>query len=86
MKAKVKGKYHGDGGKSKGKGKDQFFHKGQGKGVVGLEYPDQELYWSEESWSAKDGAWNPVGAVPEVKTRCNVSGFPWSVVTRRTLQ
>ena len=61
-------------GKTKGKGKDQFFYKGQGKGVGALEYPDQEPYWSEESWSAEDVAWNPIGAVSKVKTRCNVSG------------
>ena len=73
-KAKGKGKDQGEGGKSKGKGKDQFFYKGQGKGVGALEYPDQEPYWSEESWSAEDVAWNPIGAVSNVKTRCNVSG------------
>ena len=73
-KAKGKGKDQGEGGKSKGKGKDQFFYKGQGKGVGALEYPDQEQYWSEESWSAEDVAWNPIGAGSNVKTRCNVSG------------
>ena len=35
---------------------------------------DQEPYWSEESWSAEDVAWNPIGAVSNVKMRCNVSG------------
>ena len=74
VKAKGKGKDQGDGGKSKGEGKDQFFFKGQGKGVSALEYPDQEPYWSEESWSAEDGAWNPIAAVSKV--RCNVSGAP----------
>ena len=59
---------------SKGKDKDQFFYKGQGKGVGALEYPDQEPYWSEESWSAEDVAWTPIGAGSNVKTRCNVSG------------
>ena len=76
QKGRAKGKCEdqGEGGKSKGKGKDQFFCKGQGKGVGALEYPDQEPYWSEESWSAEDVAWNPIGAVSKVKTRCNVSG------------
>ena len=48
--------------------------------VCALEYPDQEPYWSEESWSAEDGAWNPIGAVSKVKTRCIVSGVPCPVV------
>ena len=73
-KAKGQGKDQGEGGKSKGKGKDQFLYKGQGEGAGALEYPDQEPYWSEESWSAEDVAWNPIDAVSSVKTRCNVSG------------
>ena len=68
-KAKGKGKDQGEGGKSKGKGKDQFFYKGEGKGVGALEYPDQEPYWSEESWSAEEIAWNPIGAVSKVTAR-----------------
>ena len=63
-KAKGKGKDQGEGGKRKGKGKDQFLYKGVGA----LEYPDQEPYWSEESWR------NPIEAVSKVKTRCNASG------------
>ena len=68
-KAKGKGKDQGEEGKSKGKGKDQFFHKGQGKSVGALEYPDHEPYWSEESWSAEDVAWNLIGAVSKVSRR-----------------
>ena len=73
---KVEGEDQGEGGKSKDKGMDQFFYKGQGKGVGALEYPDQEPCWSEESWSAEDGARNPIGAVSKVKTRCIASGVP----------
>ena len=73
-KAKGKGKDQGEGGKSKGKGKDQFFYKGQGKGVGALEYTDQEPCWSEESWSAEDVAWDPIGAATNAKTRRVVSG------------
>ena len=73
-KAKGKGEDQGEGGKSKGKSKDQSFYKGQGKGVGAVEYPDQEPYWSEESWSAEDVARNPIGPVSNVKTRCNASG------------
>ena len=86
-KAKGKGKDWCKGGKSKGKGKDQFFYKGQGKGFSALEYPDQEPWWSEESWSAEDVAWNPIGAVSKVKTRCNVSGvLPVEKVPIRIMQ
>ena len=70
-KGKAKGK-----GKSKGKGKDQFFYKGEGKGVGALQHPELDPYWSEESWSAEGGAWNPIGAVSKVKTRCSASGVP----------
>ena len=77
-KAKGKCKDQGEGGKSKGKGKDHLFYKGQGKGVGALEYPDLEPYSSEESWSAEDVAWNPIGAVSKVNTKCIVSGvLPW---------
>ena len=85
------GKDQGEGGKSKGKGKDQFFYKGQGKGVGVLEYPDQEPYWSEASWSAEDGVWNPIGAVSKVKrgalqVDCLWRKFPSVSCTRRTQQ
>ena len=64
-KAKGKGKDQGDGGKNKGKGKDQFFYKGQGKGVGVLESTQTR---------SRTGAWNPIGAVSKVKTRCIASG------------
>ena len=88
-KVKGKGKVQGEGGKSKGKGKDQFFHKGEGKGVGALQYPDQEPYWSEESWSAEGGAWNPIGAVSKsrrgaLQVECPRTKFPLASCTRRT--
>ena len=44
-----------------------------------MEYPDQEPYWTEESWSGEEGVWNLIGAVSKVKTRCTVSGDPCPV-------
>ena len=85
VKQKVKSRTKAMEAKAMGKSKDQFFFKSQGKSVCALEYPDQEPYWSEGSWSAEDGAWNPIGAVSQVKTRCNISGVPCPVVPAETV-
>ena len=42
--------------KTRGKGEDQFFYRGQGKGVVLRSTQTRRPHLSEESWSAEDGA------------------------------